>query len=295
MKTKDIIFLGVTAIALAIFSYFVGQWSYSWLPPQASAESVLVDKLFSTLVSIGTFILFGVTGVMSYSILFHRAGRYDTSDGPHIEGNVTLEIVWTAIPFFIVIYLAYFSYQTYQKMNIQAPGHMHGVSTEMKVADADMTMPMTNIEVEGKQWAWTFRYPEQNFTSTELHLPVNQRAHFVLRSPDVIHGFYIPAFRVKQDIIPFEDTDFEFTPIKEGKYRLRDSMFSGTYFAAMQADVVVESTEDFQDWLDQAARQTPTPAPNQAASEYARRQQKDAKAGWKTVPPAPAPMVNFHS
>ncbi|OKH19947.1 cytochrome c oxidase subunit II [[Limnothrix rosea] IAM M-220] len=296
MKPKTVISLGIMAIALAVLSYFVGQWSYSWLPPQASAESILVDKLFSTLVAIGTFILLGVTGVITFSILFHRAGRYDTSDGPPIEGNTTVEIVWTVIPFLTVIYLAYFSYQTYQAMNIQAPGHMHGaIDPVEKMADTSATTPMTNIEVEGKQWAWTFRYPEKNVTSTELHLPVDQRAHFVLRSPDVIHGFYIPAFRVKQDIIPFEDTDFEFTPIREGKYRLRDSMFSGTYFAAMQADVVVESQEEFQDWLNNAARQTPTPAPNQAASEYARRQQKDEQFGWKTVPPAPAPMVNFHS
>ncbi|MGB2925236.1 MAG: cytochrome c oxidase subunit II [Limnothrix sp.] len=292
MKLKTGIFLAAIAILLSIFSYAVAQWSYSWLPPQASVESQLVDRLFSLLVGIGTFILFGVTGVITYSMLFHRAGRYDTSDGPPIEGNIPLEIVWTAIPFFLVIGIAYFSYQTYDEMGIQAPGHMsHGAMIQAaKTDDASMTY----VEVEGKQWAWIFRYPKTKVTSTELHLPVDQRAHFVLRSPDVIHGFYIPAFRVKQDIIPFEDTDFEFTPIREGTYRLRDSMYSGTYFAAMQADVVVESPKAYQAWLDKVAKQTPTVAPNQAASEYAKRQQKEDKAGWKTVPPAPPPMVNFH-
>ncbi|ACA98732.1 MULTISPECIES: cytochrome c oxidase subunit II [Cyanophyceae] len=296
MKLKTIISLSAIALLLGVFSYWVGQWSYSWLPPQASVESQLVDRLFSTLVAIGTFILFGVAGTMTYSILFHRAGRYDTSDGPPIEGNVTLEIVWTTIPFLIVIYLAYFSYQTYREMNIQAPGHMHqeALVTNVSTGKTTMAMPVTNVEVTAKQWAWIFHYPEKNVTSTELHLPVNQRAHFILRSPDVIHGFFIPAFRVKQDVIPFEDTDFEFTPIKTGKYRIRDSQFSGTYFAAMQADVVVESQEDYQTWLNQAARQPPTPAPNQAVSEYARRQQKEDRAAWKTVPPAPPPVVNYH-
>ena len=153
---------------------------------------------------------------------------------------------------------------------------------------------MTNIEVEAKQWAWVFSYPTENITSTELHLPVDRRAHLVLRSPDVIHGFYIPAFRVKQDIIPHQSMDFEFTPIRTGKYRLRDSEYSGTYFAAMQADVVVESMEDYQKWLADAASVEPSPAPNQAATEYALRKERADKAAWSTVVPAPAPMVNYH-
>ncbi len=291
MKLRTVVTLAAITCILGAFSIWVGELSYSWLPPQASLESQLVDRLFSFLVAIATFILFGVVGVISYSILFHRAGRYDTSDGPPIEGNITLEIVWTAIPLILVFWLAYFSYQTYEQMGIRPVGHIHSAQDTRRVAT---TEKMTTVDVEAKQWAWVFHYPEKNVTSTELHLPVDQRVHLKLRSPDVIHGFYIPAFRVKQDIMPFETTNFEFTPIRPGTYRLRDSQYSGTYFAAMQADVVVESPEDYQNWLSQAARQTPSPAPNQAASEYAKRQQKEDKAGWQTVVPAPAPMVNYH-
>ncbi|MGB5714432.1 MAG: cytochrome c oxidase subunit II, partial [Waterburya sp.] len=161
--------------------------------------------------------------------------------------------------------------------------------------EAQTAEPMTNVEVDSKQWAWVFHYPEKNVTSSELHLPVDQRAHFRLRSQDVIHGFYIPAFRVKQDIIPPKTFDFEFTPIRIGTYRLRDSQYSGTYFAAMQTNVVVESPEDYDRWLNKAAKQIPSAAPNQAASEYARREQKADTAVWETVVPAPSPMVNFHS
>lgn len=294
---KRIITLGAIAILLIVASVWMGQASYSWFPPQASAEAILYDDLFSILTAIGTFIFLGVTLAIFYNIIFHRVGRYDTSDGPPIEGNITLEIVWTVIPLIIVIGLATISYQTYDQMDLHGPTEIAHLPQVMESAYADTGMtakPMTNVEVDSKQWAWVFRYPEKNVTSTELHLPVNQRAHFQLRSQDVIHGFYIPAFRVKQDIIPAKTIDFEFTPIREGKYRLRDSQYSGTYFAAMQADVVVESPENYDRWLIEAAKKTPTPAPNQAASEYAKREQKSDSAGWKTVVPAPPPIVNYH-
>ncbi len=300
MKFKIILTLVTIALILGGISIWVGQLSYSWLPPQASAESQLVDNLFSFLVIVGTFIFLGVTGTILYSVLFHRAGRYDTSDGPAIEGNVTLEIVWTTIPFLLVLWIAVYSYQTYKEMAIRGPMamahlHMPEASSTAYAETLDETgEPITNIEVEAKQWAWVFRYPEENITSTELHLPVDRRAHLVLRSPDVIHGFYIPAFRVKQDIIPQQNIDFEFTPIRRGKYRLRDSQYSGTYFAAMQADVVVESMADYQQWLADAATREPSPAPNQAATEYALREERSDKAAWSTVVPAPAPIVNYH-
>ncbi len=300
MRLKRITTISAIALAIVAISVWMGQVSYSWFPPQASAEAVLIDNLFSLLTAIGTFIFLGVTVAVIYTIIFNRAGRYDTSDGPPIEGNVTLEIVWTAIPLLIVFAIATFSYQTYQEMSLRVPMAMAQMpmsnsTSAISGESINLTVPpMTNIEVEAKQWAWVFRYPEQNVTSTELHLPVDRRAHLVMRSPDVIHGFYIPAFRVKQDIIPQQSADFEFTPIRTGKYRLRDSEYSGTYFAAMQADVVVESAQDYQKWLADAASREPSVAPNQAATEYALREEKEDKAAWATVVPAPAPVVNYH-
>ena len=296
MKFRTILTLVAIAIILGVISYWMGQLSYSWLPPQASVESQLIDNLFSFLVTLGTFIFLGVTGTLLYSVLFHRAGRYDTSDGPAIEGNIKLEIVWTTIPFLLVLWIAIFSYQTYKEMGIRGPmemAHMHMpevVPAAYAEPLAEIGEPITNIEVEAKQWSWVFRYPEQNVTSTELHLPVNRRAHLVLRSQDVIHGFFIPAFRVKQDVIPNQSIDFEFTPILTGKYRLRDSQYSGTYFAAMQANVVVESAADYKNWLAKAAQTEPSVAPNRAVQEYALREED----GWTTIVPAAAPVVNYH-
>ena len=302
MKTPNILILVTSAIILAAVSFWIGQQSYSWLPPEAAAESILVDNLFSFLVTLGAFIFLGVTGALIYSIIFNRAGKYDMSDGPPIEGNITLEIVWTAIPLVLVFWIALYSYQIYDQMSILGSMRHQHMSMGMKSANAQtvsetseiVQSPDERIEVIAKQWAWVFKYPEQNISSTELHLPVNERAYLTLKSEDVIHGFYIPAFRVKQDVIPGETINFEFTPILEGKYRLRNSQYSGTYFAAMQADVVVESAKKYNQWLEEASRRKPSPAFNQAVSEYTRKSNQAINSGWATVKPAQPPVVNYH-
>jgi len=292
MKLRTILILAVAAIAIAFVSLWMGQAAYTWFPPQASAESILVDNLFSFLVTLGTFIFLGVVGTLTYSILFQRAEKYDLSDGPHIEGNVKLEIIWTAIPLALVIWIAGYSYQIYDQMSILGPmDHSHGAMMVNKVSDST-DKEIEKIQVLARQWSWEFRYGNGtgNVSSTELHLPNNRRIKLVLHSEDVLHGLFIPAFRVKQDVIPGRDIDFEFTPIREGKYRLRDSEYSGTYFASMQTDVVVESPEAYQKWLADAASATPTIAYNRAASEYAKRTNAN---NWATVIPAAPPVVNY--
>ena len=290
------------AVAVALTSLWIGKQSYSWLPPQGAAESHLIDDLFSFLVTLGSLIFLGVTATLFYSICFHRAKATDLGDGPHIEGNITLEVVWTAIPIMLVLWIAGYSYQVYEQMGIQGPSHQIHLHNPIKMKSASATIDkppvavfenIEHIDVSAKQWAWVFHYPESNVTSTELHLPQNSRVRLNLHSEDVLHGFYIPAFRLKQDIIPGNDLDFEFTPIRLGAYDLTDSQYSGTYFATMRAKVIVESLSQYQQWLSKAASQELTPAPNQAASEYAQKLENGINSGWKTVEPATPPLVNF--
>ena len=297
MNRRTIIVLVGLAIADFLLSLWMGQQAYTWMPPQAAAEALLVDNLFSFMTTIGSFIFFGVIGTLLYSIVFQRAPKYDSSDGPHIEGNLKLEVVWTTIPILLVIWIAGFSYQTYDRMSILgtiAPRAM-GMATAEAAAMQPAEPSKPPIAVYARQWAWEFYYPEQDIRSTELHLPVNQRAQLVLSSEDVLHGFFIPAFRVKQDVVPGRTIDFEFTPIREGRYRLRDSEYSGTYFAANQTNVVVESADDYQQWLAMAATLPPSPAENVAFEEFNRLAESSISLGWDTVKPAPAPVVNYAS
>ncbi|MFN6502212.1 MAG: cytochrome c oxidase subunit II [Nostoc sp. DedQUE01] len=323
-KILNILTLLTGAIAVTATSLWIGKQAYSWLPPQAAAESQLIDNLISFLVTLGSFIFLGVTSTLMYSVIFHRAVKDDFTDGPAIEGNITLEVVWTAIPILLVFWIAGYSYQVYEQMGIQGPSqlvHLHnplGMESAYAVPKEDAgtqrhgdaenlsqtlsasprlplsasSLPVEKIDVIAKQWAWVFHYPEKDVTSTELHLPSDRRVRLALNSQDVLHGFYIPAFRLKQDIIPNHAIDFEFTPVRPGQYRLTDSQYSGTYFATMQANVVVESPEDYHQWLSQAATQKPSQAKNQAASEYAQTSNQSVQTGWATVTPAAPPLVN---
>ncbi|KAM3101312.1 cytochrome c oxidase subunit II [Phormidesmis sp. 146-12] len=309
MKLRAIVTLAVLAVLLGFFSVWMGQQSYGWFPPEAAAEAKLSDDLFSIFVALGTFVFFGVTIPIVYSLIFHRAGKYDFSDGPPIEGNTLLEIIWTGVPIALVLGLSFASYRTYDKMSVRGPMelvHLHmpqmvqtanaapfDDTPQKEIQSAQEKAPVETIEVTAKQWAWIFRYPDQNVTSTELHLPVDRRIHLALHSEDVLHGFYVPAFRLKQDVVPNRTIDFEFTPIRPGKYRLRDSMYSGTYFAANQADIVVQSPSDYEQWLSDAASQTPSPAYNQAAFEYDKGTKSGNIGGWKSVAPASPPIVNY--
>jgi len=146
------------------------------------------------------------------------------------------------------------------------------------------------VVVIARQWSWEFVYPD-GVRSAELHLPVNRPVRFRLVSLDVLHAMSIPAFRLRQDVVPGSVIDYRLTPSREGRYRLRDSLFSGAYFSSNQTDVVVESAAAFERW-SQAARLSPlAPSPNAAADLWRQRQERGNR-GWATVPPAPPPLVN---
>ncbi|BAZ70953.1 cytochrome c oxidase subunit II (plasmid) [Fischerella sp. NIES-4106] len=296
MRIFNIVLLTIFVVAIVIASHIVGQQAYHWLPIAATAEAEPVGHLFSFLVTLGAIVFLGVLGMLLYSILFYRAANSDTSDAPAIRGNSKLEITWTVIPILLVIWISSYSYNIYQRMNtlgslpfvhlhlLEAPANAETGSSDMQ--------PAERIEAIAKQWSWSFRYPSHNVTSTELHLPVNQRVHLTLQSEDVLHGFYVPNFRIKQDIIPNEKIQLQFTPNRIGKYRLHDSQFSGTYFALMEADVYVDPPETYNQWLAQTATHLPVPAVNPAKSEHNQPPKTPLRSNWHTVTPAQPPVVN---
>ncbi|MBW4444992.1 MAG: cytochrome c oxidase subunit II [Plectolyngbya sp. WJT66-NPBG17] len=294
MRTFNVVLLAAWVGVIIFASHTMGQQAYNWLPIAAAAEAEPVGHLFSFLVTLGTIVFLSVMGVLVYSILFYRAS--DTSDAPAIRGNPKLEITWTVIPILLVIWIASYSYNIYQRMNTLGSlplVHFHLLEdpTYAETGSSDMQTG-EQIEVIAKQWSWSFRYPNQDVTSTELHLPVNRPAHLMLRSEDVVHGFYVPNFRIKQDIVPNQTIAFKFTPNRIGQYQLHDSQFSGTYFALMEATVYVDSLEHYNQWLAQAATRSPVPAVNSATSEHTRPPETALRSNWHTVPPAQPPAVN---
>jgi cytochrome c oxidase subunit 2 len=281
-------------------SVAVARFSHNWLPVPASSAAPLVDELFALESGIGAFIFLGCCGVILWTLLFNRAPKYDLANGDPIEGNLRLEITWTLIPLVLVMAIAWHAIQVNGTLatlggKLRTTGHDHGAElvarpNAIAAGSAGALEPVGPIEVLARQWSWEFGYPN-GVRSTELHLPVNRQAEFRLISLDVLHGFYIPAFRLKQDLIPGSEITYRLTPTREGRYRLRDSQFSGGYFSTNQTDVVVESEQAYQAWLQQAARLPLQEAPNPAATLYSRRLERGDR-GWAVVPPAPPPRVN---
>ncbi len=293
-KSPNIKAIVIITVAIAInlvIAKLMMTWSLSWFPPQASSAAPYVDNLFALETGIGSFIFFGCTGFMGWVLLFNRAGKYDESDGAPIEGNTKLEIAWTIIPLVTVFLIATYSMNVNMKLQTLGPKHKYVVGTDPTVLmEADPIADVGPIDVIARQWSWEFVYPD-GVRSSELHLPIDQRVNLRMISEDVIHSFFVPAFRLKQDIIPGSIISYSLTPTKEGRFRLRDAMFSGAYFSQNQTDVIVETKEAYAEWLKETARQPLQEGLDPSRTLYDRRIARGDK-GWATVPPAPAPMVN---
>lgn len=296
MSQKNLMLLVVYSLFSLGVSYWLGQQSYHWLPSSAAAEAEPVGDLLSFLTSLGSVVFLGVTGVLGYSLLFYRFSPHNPNGAP-IRGNTRLEIIWTIIPIVLVTWIAWYSYHIYQRMQVLGPMPIVEVpdvltpkaiaaEPSQPIAQSSESQPET-IQVDVKQWSWTFTYPQTGVTSHELHLPVDRRVTLQMTSHDVLHGFYVPNFRIKQDIVPNRVIEFSFTPNRIGEYTLHDSQFSGTYFAVMTAPVLVQSSADFQAWL---AGQTATPMPlppSPALQEHQQGTTTSVKSGWPTVAPQP--------
>ena len=117
-------------------------------------------------------------------------------------------------------------------------------------SDNETAINNLSIEVSAMQFAFLFNYPKGNFISGELHVPVDQKVSMKMESKDVIHAFWVPEFRIKQDIIPGQPTILNFTPTKVGKYPIICAELCGPYHGGMRASIIVEEESDYNDWFN---------------------------------------------
>jgi len=288
-KNITIIIIFLAIILNTLISLLMGYWSYSWLPLQASEAAHYVDNLFAFETTIGTFIFLGCTGTMAWILIFNRAPKYDESNGEPLEGNIKLEIIWTIIPLILVLAISTYSTKVNYKLNNLGSRIKYDIKQDVPISPKTEKLEYGPIDVVSRQWNWEFIYPN-GVHSSELHLPLNKRINFRLITEDVIHSFYVPAFRLKQDIIPGSVINYSLTPTREGVFRLRDAMFSGAYFSQNQTNVIVESEDIFNKWIKETVKKEPQNGLNPAGRLYDKRL-KNGNRGWATVEPAPPPKV----
>lgn len=255
------------------------------MPVSASESADLVDGLFNTMMTIATGLFIIVQGALVYSMIRFRRRSGETGDGPPIHGNIGLEVFWTAIPAVIVLGISIYSFDVYNTMGGLDPmaGHNHHSApmahqSGMAIAaplmdgmeDGEMAQDQENFQVAlgigapleagdkqpdvvvnvmGLQYAWIFTYPESGVVSGELHLPVGQDVSLRIGAQDVIHAFWVPEFRLKQDAIPGREAELRFVPTREGDYPVICAELCGAYHGAMKTRVLVESADGFEQWI----------------------------------------------
>jgi cytochrome c oxidase subunit 2 len=258
MKRQTLISVIILIGLVISASIWYGQ-NHGLLPIAASEEAVLYDKLFSAVIAIAFGLFLIVQGTLIFSLFRFRKRQGDEADGIPFHDNIRLEMIWTAIPTVIVLWVALYSFDVYSTMRgtdaLMIAHHMHHHPKSVLVAQTEGPLPdvssdTVNISVQGMQFAWIFNYPN-DITSGELHVPVNKHIHLDLSAVDVLHAFWVPQLRLKQDTIPGSPTHLDFYPTRIGEYPVVCAELCGSYHGGMRTTMIVESEADYQKWLNE--------------------------------------------
>jgi cytochrome c oxidase subunit II len=202
-------------------------------PERASTMAGRVDALYFFLLAIAVFFSLLIAGlIVFYAVKYRR--RSPDAIGARIHGSLTLEIAWTGIPLFIVLVIFVWGASVFFAM-ARPPGET------------------LDIYVVGKQWMWKFQHLDGQREIDELHVPVGRAVKLIMTSEDVIHDFFVPAFRVKADVLPGRFTEIWFQPTVPGRFHLFCAEYCGTKHSGMIGQVVVMEPSAYQTWLSGGA------------------------------------------
>ena len=190
----------------------------------------LVDQSFYYIMGFSFVFLFAITFVMIFFVV-----RYRRSKNPipsDIRGNLLIETIWIVLPTFIAITMFMSGWKSYTGLRNVPEGALE-------------------IEVVGQSFSWLFYYPTGKETENEIVVPLNKPVKLNLKSEDVIHSLFIPAFRIKVDAVPLMDTYAWFLPEKQGEFIFQCTEFCGTGHADMTGVVRVVSQEEYDEWIEE--------------------------------------------
>jgi cytochrome c oxidase subunit II len=217
-----------------------------WMPPQSSTVAPAVDALFYLIFWISAVFFVGIVGAMLVFLLRYRRreGHEAQKTSSH---NTALELTWSIIPLILVVVIFYMGFKVY----------------------LDMQNPPANayeVQVNAQKWSWNFTYPN-GYVDANLHVPVDRPIKLVMQSEDVIHSFFVPAFRVKMDVVPGRYTRTWFHATEIGEYVIFCTEYCGTGHSDMLASVVVHPPGEFETWLEAASNFLDTLPPDEAGEK----------------------------
>lgn len=231
---RHFVIVGILIILFSVLLY-VGLSSAELMPEVASVQAIPIDWMWNIQVIAMCFLFSLIFVPMVYSLFVFRRREGDTSDGMHVEGNTTLELLWSTVPLVAVVVFSVLGAQNLSETIRRNPSAMV-------------------VKVVGIQWSWRFEYPPDPVSglaviSDELHLPVDKPVLLQMTSTDVIHSFWVPEFRVKQDVVPGRLTELSITPTEEGGFVVRCAELCGTSHAFMEKPVIISTQEEFDAWF----------------------------------------------
>ena len=213
---------------------------WTWMPQEASAQADAVDFAWTYILWVCVIFTIIVFAAMIYFVFKYRARSDDEPDPEHSPSHsTTLEITWTVIPTCIVLVMFALGFKGFLGDTISPPNAY-------------------KINVIGGSWYWNFEYPN-GVVLEHLHLPVDRPVQFTLKSQDVIHSFYVPAFRMKKDVVPGRFNTTWTTPTEVGIYDLFCAEYCGQLHSQMGAKVFVHEQEDFDRVLNKLSDPFTTP------------------------------------
>ena len=205
----------------------------SLFPESASTMASRVDALYFFLLGITVFFSLLIAGLtIVYAVKYRR--RAPNSIGTVIQGGMLLEITWIVIPSLIAVVIFVWGAKVF-------------------VAMSNPPAETLNVYVVGKQWMWKFQHLDGQREINELHVPVGRPVKLIMTSEDVIHDVFVPAFRIKADVLPGRYTNIWFQATKTGRYRLFCAEYCGTRHSGMTGEVIVMEPNDYQTWLSGGA------------------------------------------
>ena len=204
-----------------------------FFPEQASTIAPRVDALYFYLLGISGFFSLLIFTVVIYFAVKYRRRSEDEPPPPPVSGGLALEITWIVIPFILVMIAFFWGASVYFAM-------------------ARPPDDALEVFVVGRQWMWKFQHPDGQREVNELHVPLGRPVKLTLASEDVIHSFYIPAFRVKHDVVPGFYTTLWFEATKPGSFHLFCAEYCGTLHPGMVGKVVVLEPKQYEAWLSGA-------------------------------------------
>ncbi len=219
----------IAVITLAAWAWLGTSFS-TLLPARASEEAVYVDRLFGMHLYVIAFLFALIIGFMLYSVVVFRQKAGDRGDGAYFHGNSTLEVVWTIIPLGTVLYFSVLGAQYLKEITAPEPNELV-------------------VQVISSQWNWRFDYPEYGISSSELYLPNNRQILLEISALDVIHSFWVPEFRIKQDAVPGMVKPLRITPTQLGDFSVMCAELCGKDHAYMISAVHVVEQAAFDDWV----------------------------------------------